>query len=258
MLFFADVLHIYEKFLTINLFQHMKPLALLILHFIYINTMLSQVIESPIIEEKSHPTLSIIKIEREKSETIFYMNIVNMLAEGGWFCIDKSVKLRLTETGEEIKILRSEGLPVCPQTYQFSEIEEEVRFRLYFPALPKDIIELDLIEDCADNCFYFKGVVLDKILNEEIRTFEKGLSEYSKNDFDAALQSFIIVRDNSSYHDRKHYGYSIFIIPIILHNSGDLESAGSAYKKLLDTEFGNKEYFISQLHKIDYFKNLSF
>jgi hypothetical protein len=236
----------------------MKTPILIILQLLFLNAIPAQLIEHPVVEEKSHPTLTIVKIEKVESETVFHMAIVNMLAEGGWFCIDKAVKVKSIETGEEIKIQRSEGLPLCPDAHRFSKIGEELSFRLYFPALPDEIIEIDLIEDCDDNCFYFKGIVLDNTLNSEIRTFEKGLSQYSNNDHDAALRSFTLVRDNSIFKNRKHYGYSIFIIPVIYHNSGDPDAARLAYKILLDTEFGNKVYFIAQLQKIDFFKNLSF
>lgn len=236
----------------------MKATILIILEFLSVNILLSQTIEHPVVHEKSHPTLSILKIEKGENETIFHMQIVNMLAEGGWFCIDKSVKLQIAGKKEEIKMHRSDGLPLCPEIHSFDKTGEELEFRLYFPALPQKILELDLIEDCDDNCFFFKGIVLDNTLNNEIRTFEKGLSEYSKNDFEAALRSFALIRDNSMFKERKHYGYSMFIIPVIYHNSGDTDAAKSAYKALLDTEFTNKEYFISQLHKMDFFKNLSF
>ncbi|MGE5356036.1 MAG: tetratricopeptide repeat protein [Deltaproteobacteria bacterium] len=224
--------------------------------FIHLHFINAQVITKPSVDSKSHPTLSVVKIEFKENETVFYMSIVNRIKEGGWFCVDKNVKITSADLKNDIKMLRSENIPNCPTTHQFTKINESKNFKLFFPPIPPNIKEIDLIEDCSDNCFFIKGVVLDQVLNDEIKTFDKGFSLYSKNDFRGSLQYFNQIRDNSVFKERKHYGYSIYIIPVIYHKLGEDEAAKRAFQKLKDQEFKDKKYFVEQIKKIDFFKNL--
>lgn len=234
----------------------MKTILTFIFVLIVIVTINSQIINKPVVQVKSHPTLNIIKIEQKESETVFYMNIVNRLKEGGWFCVDKNVKLTSENLKDDIRMLRSENIENCPTSHHFTKINESVNFKLYFPPLPKGIGEVSLVEDCADNCFYINGIILDQTLSNEIKSFDKGFSLYSKNDYKGSLQYFTEIRDNSVYTDRKHYGYSIYIIPVIYHKLGEHEAAKRAYQKLKEKDFKEKEYFIEQLKKIDFFKSI--
>lgn len=234
----------------------MKTILTTIFVLIIFSTVDSQILNKPSVQVKSHPTLNIIKIEQRETETVFFMHIVNRIKEGGWFCVDKNVKLTSESLKDDIRMLRSENIENCPTSHHFTKINESVNFKLYFPPLPKGLTEVNLIEDCADNCFYMNGIVLDMVLNNEIKSFDKGFSLYSKNDFKGSLQYFTDIRDNSIHTDRKHYGYSIYIIPVIYHKLGEFDAAKRAFKKLLEKDFKDKEYFIEQVRKIDFFKNL--
>ena len=216
----------------------------------------AQTINKPSVQVKSHPTLNIIKIEQKETETIFFMHIVNRIKEGGWFCVDKNVKLTSEGFKEDIRMIRSENIENCPTSHQFTKLNESKSFRLYFPPIPAGVTEVNLVEECSDNCFYMNGIVLDQVLNNEIKSFDMGLSLYSKNDFRGSLQYFIDIRDNSIHTDRKHYGYSMYIIPLIYHKLDEPDSAKRAYKKLKENDFKDKDYFIMQLKKIDFFKDL--
>lgn len=124
------------------------------------------------------------------------MHIVNRIKEGGWFCVDKNVKLTSESLKDDIRMLRSENIENCPTSHHFTKINESVNFKLYFPPLPKGLTEVNLIEDCADNCFYMNGIVLDMVLNNEIKSFDKGFSLYSKmilKDLSSTLQTSGII-----------------------------------------------------------------
>ena len=234
----------------------MKFITSLLILITFFSSINAQMIMKPSVGVKTHPTLSIIKIDLKPNETVFYMSIVNRIREGGWFCVDKNVILKSEYLKNDLKMIRSENIANCPTSHQFKQINESVNFRLVFPPLPEGVKEVDLVEDCTDNCFSITGIVLDPVLNEEIKTFDKGFSLYSKNDFKGSLPYFIKIRDNSLFKDMKQFGYSVYIIPVIYYKLGENEAAKTAFRNLKDLDFKDKDYFIDQLKKIEFFKNL--
>lgn len=234
----------------------MKKISFLLFILLLIAQIYAQPINYPTIQAKSHQTMSIIKVDFRQDETVFHMRLVNRIKEGADFCVDKNVKIVSDDFEGELKMIRSENIENCPNAYHFTKLNEPKSFQLFFPPLPKGVREIDLIEDCSDNCFTVKGIVLDRTLDSEMKNFDKALALYSKNDFQGALPLFTQIRDNSQFTDRKHYGYSIYIIPLLYNKIGDKPAAKNAFKKLKEKDFANKDYFIEQLKKIDYFKNL--
>jgi hypothetical protein len=115
---------------------------------------------------KSHETLEIRKIEITQEATIFYLIIENKI-QGGTFCTDKNIFIVYPD-GTKSKLVSSNGIPVCPETYRFKYIGEKLDFTLTFPNLKPGTGWIDLIEDCTDNCFSFFGVTLDNELNRKI------------------------------------------------------------------------------------------
>ena len=64
--------------------------------------------------------------------------------------------------------MRSNGIPVCPESYKFKTIGEKLQFTLEFPALKPGCRWIDVVEECNDNCFSFYGVTLDSELNNRM------------------------------------------------------------------------------------------
>ena len=126
----------------------------------------SQTIINPNYSLKSHETLSIIKIEARTEATLFYMSIENGM-EGGTFCADRNINI-IYPDGQESKLVSTEGIPVCPETYIFRSIGEKLQFVLPFPPLRKGTEWIDLVEGCIDDCFSFYGICLDNDLNGRI------------------------------------------------------------------------------------------
>lgn len=136
---------------------------LLIVHMFNIQ---SQTISSPNFALKSHETLNISKVEVSGSGTLVYLTIENRIANGS-FCADRNIYL-IEPNGQKLNLIKTTGIPVCPDSYKFKVIGEKLQFTLEFPRLKAGTKWVDIIEDCSDNCFSFYGVTLDNDLNRKL------------------------------------------------------------------------------------------
>jgi len=136
---------------------------LLIVHMFNIQ---SQTISSPNFALKSHETLNISKVEVSGSGTLVYLTIENRIANGS-FCADRNIYL-IEPNGQKLNLIKTTGIPVCPDSYKFKVIGEKLQFTLEFPPLKSGTKWVDIIEDCSDNCFSFYGVTLDNDLNKKL------------------------------------------------------------------------------------------
>jgi hypothetical protein len=136
---------------------------LLIVHMFNIQ---SQTISSPNFALKSHETLNISKVEVSGSGTLVYLTIENRIANGS-FCADRNIYL-IEPDGQKLNLIKTTGIPVCPDSYKFKVIGEKLQFTLEFPRLKAGTKWVDIIEDCSDNCFSFYGVTLDNDLNKKL------------------------------------------------------------------------------------------
>ncbi|MBK7133096.1 MAG: hypothetical protein IPH69_09855 [Bacteroidales bacterium] len=126
----------------------------------------SQTIENPNSALKSHETLLISKVELSQEKTVVHFSIENRI-ENGNFCADRNIFL-IDQEGKKYQILKTSGIPVCPDSYKFRNIGEVVKFTLEFPPLESGTKWIDIIENCSENCFWFYGVTLDNELNKRI------------------------------------------------------------------------------------------
>lgn len=217
----------------------------------------SQTLILPVVAVKSHKTLTLEKIEFSGEQTIIFLSIENQKTGGeAWFCADSQIYIKDTRSSAQFFMIKSEGIPTCPETYKFKKPGEILQFRLIFPGIPATIKEIDIIENCSDNCFYFKGVILDPTQNAEIKLFEKGVMLYSQKKMEEALNCFLELRGSAK--DRKSgiYGYCLYILPLIYFEMGDLENAKSGYSGLLSSDVTDKGYFIDKLSREEFFRNL--
>jgi hypothetical protein len=139
-----------------------------------------QAVSLPNSSIKSHPTLTVNSIEASATQTAIYLQVENK-REGGTFCADRNIYIRYPD-GTRVKALRSEGIPVCPDTHRFRSVGEKLNFIIYFPPLRKDIRWFDLIEDCTDNCFWFLGLVSDNSINTSLNALFEKASEQKPED----------------------------------------------------------------------------
>jgi hypothetical protein len=126
----------------------------------------SQIYVQPNFALKSHETLEISKVELTPEKTVLYMSVENRIA-GGNFCADRNINI-IYPGGGKIKLKKASGIPVCPDNYKFKIIGEKLQFTLEFSPLKPETKWIDIVEECASNCFWFYGVTLDNDLNKKL------------------------------------------------------------------------------------------
>ena len=230
-----------------------KLISIIIITVFTVSIVNSQIIDNPVVNVKSHPTLNIEKISKTESTTVFHMNIKNELAQDGRFCVDNKVFLSIPGKNIKFDMIRSEGIENCPEMHEFTKVGESLSFKLIFPNISDTIIELDLVEDCNEDCFYIRGINLDQIFNKEVHDFDTGVIFYRDNNVEKALSYFKEIVESSKYKKSKHYAYSMYILPVIYQKLGKRSLANKTYQDLVDSDIIDKEYFINKLNEIEGF-----
>jgi len=167
----------------------MKIKTLFLIALIYLSYVAKSQTEiiHPNFGQKSHPTLEIENIKITDNQTIIQLSIINKSPQGDWFCVDKKVELIDILNNKKYRLTSLSGIPHCPDTYKFTQVDEKLQFELRFPAIDKNTKYITLKEKCNNACFSIEGIILDKNLNKKIdeayAAFAKGL------DFEA-LQLF--------------------------------------------------------------------
>lgn len=161
------------------------PIICLLLFF-FLSGAGAQIYERPNYSLTSHPTLEIVSVERWEDRMVVNLELKNERFSGS-FCIDSNTVLRNSLGTEEYNLMSMEGIPPCPELYRFKSVGERIHFSLSFQAVPDEIIYVDLVENCRENCVSIKYILLDEELNnritEGVRLFELGKPQ-------AALQVF--------------------------------------------------------------------
>jgi hypothetical protein len=143
-------------------------IAILVLFFFSVGTshIFSQIYVQPNYALKSHETLEISKVDVTSEKTVLYMSVENRI-QGGNFCADRNIYI-IGPEGEKLKLIKASGIPVCPDNYKFINIGEVLKFTLEFPPLNTGIKWIDIVEECANNCFWIYGITLDNDLNKRL------------------------------------------------------------------------------------------
>lgn len=221
----------------------MKPDVIIFLAMMFPVILFPQDIPHPNYALKSHETLEITKIAVTPDKTVISMNIENKI-QGGQFCADRNI-YAVYPDGTRIRMTSSSGIPACPATYKFKAPGEKLDFILNFPPLKETPGWIDIIEDCADNCFSFYGVVLssdlNKRINEAVILSEKG------DDINAVEHYRQLLKElDGSNHGMEGAIYSDLII--LLERSGKKAEAGNIYRKLKSSNIRNREKFLLNLN----------
>ena len=120
------------------------------------NTFKEVTIENPYVESQSSAYIILMKIEKliDCTKIYFYYKTPRM----GWINFSKNTYIQ-TLDGKKYKVLKSEGIPLSPDVYNFNKKGETVTFCLTFPKLPDYINSFSLYEPIADG-FSFNNVEL--------------------------------------------------------------------------------------------------
>ena len=192
---------------------------------------------------KSHETLVINKVELTSTAATFFMSIENRIANGS-FCADKNIFIVYPD-GTRSKLVSSENIPVCPDTYEFKMPGDKLDFTLSFPPLIPGTEWIDLIEDCSDNCFSFYGVTLDSDLNRKI---EDAFSLFGNDEPVKAMISFI---DITEAVDKKNIGIEGFLYINIIRlekQNGNEVKAAQWYNRMKSSGAPRLKQYIKYLN----------
>ena len=142
----------------------MKFLLLFFIIIFSVPCVIGQTYLNPPFEGKSTAMVDITKIEFTKKYTIVYMSCTTPeeFSLGGWACITRSTYILDVNSKKKHKLIRSKGIPYCPNKYKFSGSYQTINFKLYFPKINYDVRHIHIIEDLSNvtNPFNFYNVYL--------------------------------------------------------------------------------------------------
>jgi hypothetical protein len=209
----------------------------------FVVTGYSQTYIKPNYALKSHETLELTKIDLSAQKTLIFLTVENRIT-GGYFCADKNIFI-LYPDGTRSKLTASKGIPVCPDSYKFKTIGEKLNFELTFPPLKPGTQWIDLIEDCADNCFSFFGVCLNTDLNKRIDE----ASVLAENDKPAeALMDFIKIANTIDSKDSGIEGSIYINIIKLAKETNNMLKASEWYSKLKLSGIPRNDLYIKHLN----------
>jgi len=196
----------------------------------------------------THP-MKVNKIELAANQTKIEISIENQIQSGS-FCADKKIDIQDVLGKSKLRLIKAEGIPVCPSNHQFTYIGEVLTFQLYFPKIKSETKYINIIENCDQYCFSIKGIILDDEMNKEINM---GYDFYSKGKIDFALQAFkMAVENNPDY----PFGFLYFNIIQIYTEKQDYTSAKAWYAKLKNAPFEDKNEVISRLKSQPFYSKI--
>jgi hypothetical protein len=210
---------------------------------IFTDPVVSQSVLNPNYGLKSHETLVIKRIDAAPESTTIHLTVENRIA-GGSFCADKNIYI-IHPDGSRMKLISSEGIPVCPESHKFTSIGEKLDFTLKFPPLKPNTDWIDLIEDCRDNCFYFYGITLDSDLNGRLDGI---FSLADKGESLKALEGFTELLLETDSRNIGIEGLLYVNIIKLAGESGNSEQAEEFYKKLRSSGAPGLRHYLQYLN----------
>jgi hypothetical protein len=172
------------------------------------------------------------------------MTVENRRNDGGNFCADKNIYIAYPD-GKRIKLVKSTGIPVCPDSYKFKAVGEKLMFTLEFPPLTPGTKWIDLIEDCASNCFWIYGITLDQDVN---RRLDEAFLLASKGD---PAKTMLLFRNILSSVDSQNPGIKGTLYVNIISaamEAGDKVEAAVWYKRLVSSSSPHLNLYINLLN----------
>jgi hypothetical protein len=116
----------------------------------------SFVFKNPISQHTPNEHLGIEKISLEDDFTrIDFVYIApKKYSNGGWIQIDSGCYIRPIGSEVRYKMIRAIDIPIAPTKYIFKRCGEVHHFSLLFPALPKSVKFIDIIERLAEGTYF--------------------------------------------------------------------------------------------------------
>jgi hypothetical protein len=206
-------------------------------------TLYSQTILKPNFALKSHETLEITKIEMSAEKAVIYFSLENR-KEGGSFCADKNIFL-IYPNGNRMKLIKANGIPVCPQNYNFKNIGEKLDFNLVFPPLKPATEWIDIIEECSANCLWFYGLTLNNDLN---RRLDEAFASAAKGKPEDNMLLFRNLLESLGGEDHGIEGSLYVNIINAAIEAGNKTEAAAWYRKLLSSHAPRLDQYVKYLN----------
>lgn len=220
-------------------FSFMKKNILIILILLIAPLMWAQEIRSPNFAVASHP-LVVESISFTSNHILIKLTIENKII-GGRFCVDKNIFIQNVLTNAKQMLSYSEGIPVCPESYNFKWIGEKLSFSLYFPKPVENIKYLNIIEDCDENCFSIMGVILNQEMNKLI---DSAFNLFNERDYESSKETLLkIIKDYPEY----PFGHLYLNLIQVLLVQENIDEAKKYYQIIQNSNFNDKTFILDQL-----------
>lgn len=171
------------------------------------------------------------------------MTIENRIS-GGNFCADRNIFLTDNE-GNSLKLIKADGIPLCPERFNFKSIGERLNFKLTFPPLKKGTSIINIREDCTENCFSFYGIILDHDINKKL---DEIFSVVDKGEPINAVNRLIEIAEDKKYSGNGVESFLYINIIELATETGNTAKAAVWYKKLLSLKYSEKDKYIKYLN----------
>ena len=216
-----------------------------VLFFLYCSLIQAQDISKPNFAFASHPMV-VDEISFTPSQMIVKLTIQNQLS-GGSFCVDKNIYIKDALSNSKLQLLFSEDIPDCPEIYNFKWVGEKLSFKLFFPKPTNNLKFIDIVENCNENCFTIKGVILDAEMN---KTIDLAFKQFAKEDYKSSKTTMLkLLNDYPDY----SYGFLHFNLIQVLWVLEEFETAREQYQIIQNSNFADKPFVLDQLNKLKIF-----
>ena len=212
----------------------------------------SQVFESPNAEVKSHAELTINRIQITADYTIVYLRNQNRLMKDAWACVDRNTTIRTSDNKQHL-LIRAEGIPICPGLHRFDSLGEILEFALYFPSIDPEKGRIDLVETCDQACFFFRGIILDNRLNQDIRSYDEAYEFYINKDFKAAINVFSGIVQDIPDNPTHIYSFSYYYLILSSHEIGNRKGSLEWFEKLKSSDLPDKNSIVIRIEELKIF-----
>ena len=89
----------------------------------------------------------IVYIESGADQVRIDFRYTNRHGYGGWVRMNPKCFIRPVGTELVLTMLRSEGIPISPKILSFNKNGDILFYSLFFPPLPENVTEIDIIEE---------------------------------------------------------------------------------------------------------------
>lgn len=216
----------------------------LIIAILFSVNIIAQEYPSPVANEFNQAELRIENISVSETNTVVTLSVVNKMESGAWYCADENIYLYSKSLNKRYYITSTENIPTCPDKYEFKRIGEKLTFKLVFPSIKYAGARIDLIEDCSNSCFFFKGIILDNKLSGDIHLFDFALDQYENGDKSVAKENFKKIISDLPINPTHVYGFAYSYLYKISMSEGKGEEAEKWKSEFMSSNLPNKQYYL--------------